>query len=721
MVHRDSCRQESSDAADRIGDGSTAPAPPEAVRIPFERTLWDDARLDHYQWLEDKESPEVRRHLEAENAYTEHVLGPVDDLRETLFAEIKSRIKETDLSVPVIQDQWAYYGRTVEGLAYPIHCRRPVPADVDLAGVELVAWLTDEEPFDEQVLLDENAEAEGRDFFDIGVFEVSPDHRLLLWAYDDAGDERFTAFVRDLETGADRKLDLDDISYGSAWALDNETFFYVRSDAANRPHQIWRHRVGASVDDDTLIFDEPDERFFVGVGRDKDDSFIHIGASSKITDEVWVIPADEPEKPPRVVAERRHGVEYGVSHHGDRFVVLTNDGAENFRVMTAPDDAPGPENWTELVAGHDTVTISDIDVNATFLTLFERVDGITRIRLRLWDDGRFVTIKQPEAVSTVGPGANPDYDTTTIRYGYSSMVTPPTLFLYDVATDERLLLKQQEVLGEFDSAGYRTDRIEAVGPDGVAVPISLVMRHDRSLTEPGPCVLYAYGSYEAAIDPTFSAIRLSLLDRGFVFAIAHVRGGGELGRRWYDDGKLANKPNTFRDVETAARRLVADGTTTAEQLVLRGGSAGGLMAGAVINQVPELFAGVVAQVPFVDVLTTITNPELPLTVTEWEEWGNPISDELIYRTMRSYSPIDNVTPRPYPSVLATAGLNDTRVSYWEAAKWVQELRRNTTSGKPILLWTDLDAGHGGPSGRYDAWRDEARVLAYVCWVCGLTE
>ncbi len=707
--------------SDRSDTSKSNGGPPVAARVPHERTLWDDTRVDHYQWLEDGESPEVLAHLKAENDHTEQALAPVADLRAALFDEIKGRIKETDLSVPVIIDDWAYYARTVEGRSYPIHCRRPVPGGEPLTGADLVTWLTDPEPADEQILLDENIEADGHDFFDIGVFEVSPDHRILLWAYDHSGDERFSAMVRDLESGADRELGVVDISYGSAWALDNETFFYVRSDAANRPHQIWRHRVGASVDDDTLVFTEPDERFFVGVGREKDDSFIQIGVSSKITDEVWVIPADAPATPPRVVAERRHGVEYGVSHHGDRFIVLTNDGAENFRVMSTPDDRTDPENWEELIPGHDTITISDIDVNRTFLTLFERVDGITRIRLRLWDDGRFVTIKQPEAVSTVGPGANPDYDTTMIRYGYSSMTTPSTLFLYDLMTDERHQLKQQEVLGGFDPAHYRTERIEAVGPDGVAVPVSLVMARNRSLTEPGPCVLYAYGSYEASIDPTFSAIRLSLLDRGFVFAIAHVRGGGELGRRWYEDGKLANKTNTFADVETAARRLIADGTTVPEQLVLRGGSAGGLMAGAVINRAPELFAGVVAQVPFVDVLTTISNPELPLTVTEWEEWGNPITDAEIYRVMRSYSPIDNIAPRPYPSILATAGLNDTRVSYWEAAKWVQELRRNTTSDRPILLWTDLEAGHGGPSGRYDAWRDEARVLAYICWVCGLHE
>ncbi len=707
-----------------VASDTAPPGPPEAARIPHERTLWSDTRVDHYQWLEDKSSPEVRGHLEAENAYTEAVLEPVAQLRETLYSEIKGRIKETDLSIPVIKDQWAYYSRTVEGQAYPIHCRRPVPPGTEASTADLVAWLTatatGPEPDDEQVLLDENTEAEGREFFDIGVFEVSPDHRRLLWAYDEAGDERFTALLRDLDTGDDHELGLTDISYGSAWALDNATFFYVRSDDANRPHQVWRHRVGRSAADDVMIIAEPDERFFVGVGRDKDDSYVHVGISSKITDEVWVIPADKPETPPRVLAPRRQGVEYGASHHGDHFVILTNDGAENFRVMTAPEYDAGPENWTVLIPGHDTITISDIDVNRSFLTLFERVEGITRIRLRRWTDGRFITIDQPEAISTVGPGSNPDYDTSLIRYGYTSMVTPPSLFLYDVDANERHLLKQQEVLGGFESADYRTERLQAVGDDGVAVPVSVVRRHDRSLNEPGPCVLYAYGSYEASVDPTFSASRLSLLDRGFVFAIAHVRGGGELGRRWYNDGKLTNKINTFADVEAAARMLIAAGATTAEQLVLRGGSAGGLMAGAVINRAPQLFAGVVAQVPFVDVLTTITNPDLPLTVTEWEEWGNPLADEIIYRTMRSYSPIDNVGHRPYPSVLATAGLNDTRVSYWEAAKWVQELRRNTTSGRPILLWTDLDAGHGGPSGRYDAWRDEARTLAYVCWVCAVT-
>jgi len=714
----------------RIGSMSLSPpptGPPLAARRPFDRTLWSDTRTDHYRWLEERESADVLAHLAAENNYTEALLAPVAALRETLFQEIKRRIKETDLSVAVVKDNWAYYGRTVEGMAYPIHCRRPVPASGPPTGPALIDWLAPSEvPTDEQILLDENAEAAGRDFFDIGIFEVSPDHRWLLWGYDDRGDERFRALLRDLESGKDTDLGLTDLGYGSAWGLDNETFFYLRNDQANRPFEVWRHRIGAGpvdgpedgAENDVLIYSEPDERFFVGVGREKDDSFIQISVSSKITDEIRVIPADRPETEPLVLAERRDGIEYAVSHHGSDWIILTNDGAENFRVMTAPETDPSPSNWQELIPGSETVTVMDVDVSRSFLILFERADGTTRLRLRRWSDGEVIAVEQPEEVSTSWPGANPDYESSVLRYGYSSMVTPATVFLYDPETGQREVLKQQEVLGGFDPDVYHTERRWAVGHDGVRIPTSMVWHRDRALADPGPCLLYAYGSYEASIDPTFSPIRLSLLERGFVFAIAHVRGGGELGRKWYRGGKLENKPNTFADVESVARMLIDDGVTSPGQLVLRGGSAGGLMAGAVINQSPELFAAVVAQVPFVDVLTTITNAALPLTVTEWEEWGNPIEDEAIYEVMRSYSPLDNVGPRPYPSVLATAGLNDTRVSYWEAAKWVQELRHQTTSGEPILLWTDLESGHGGPSGRYEAWREEARILAYILSIVG---
>ncbi|MEM7275264.1 MAG: S9 family peptidase, partial [Actinomycetota bacterium] len=581
-----------------------APTPPIARRDPVETTLWGETLVDPYRWLQDREATQVRDHLEAENRYTEVVLAPVADLREALFEEIKGRIKETDLSVPVTKNGWSYYSRTSEGSQYPLHCRRP-------AGASGVLDENTAAP-DEMVLLDENAEAGDAGFFDIGLFEVSPDHRYLLWGADRTGDERFSAVVRDLETGEDLDDGLADLSYGSAWATDNRTFFYVRPDDANRPFEIWRHVVGTPVEEDVLVHREEDERFWVGVGRDKDDRFIHIGCSSKVTDEVRVVPADRPTEAPRLLAERRQGVEYSPVHHGDRFVILTNDGAENFRVMTAPDDDARPELWTELVPASDSVTIADIDVSSHFLVLFERTEGTTRIRLRSWADGTESIVDQPEAVSTAWPGANPEYDASTLRYGYSSMVTPPSVFLLDTVTGERELLKQQEVLGDFDPARYDSARAWATSPDGTQVPISMVWHRERR-TGGGPCLLYAYGAYEASMDPTFSSVRLSLLDRGFTFAIVHARGGGEMGRQWYLDGKFERKQNTFTDVIAAARHLIAEGVTTTDGLVLRGGSAGGLMAGAVLNQAPELFRAVVAQVPFADALNTILDPTQPLT------------------------------------------------------------------------------------------------------------
>ncbi len=693
-----------------------------ARREPVETTVWGRTLTDHYRWLQDRDAAEVLEHLEAENRFTESVLAPVADLREQLYAEIKGRIKETDMSVPVVKDDWSYYTRTTEGEQYAVHCRRPA-ADLTSAGEVADPSPTSDtddakDESTEQVLLDENTEAGDSEFFDIGLFDVSPDHRLLLWGADRTGDERFTALVRDLATGEDRDDGLADLSYGSAWALDNEHFFYVRPDEANRPCEVWRHVVGRPVDEDVLVYREDDERFFVGVGRDKDDSFIHIASSSKVTDEVRVIPADQPLAEPRVIAGRRQGIEYSAAHADGRFVILTNDGAENFRVMTAPEDTPGPEHWNELVPEAADVTISDIDVSAHFLVLFERTEGTTRIRLRSWDDGTFTTVEQPESVSTTWPGANPDFAAKTLRYGYTSMVTPPSVFLLDTVTGERQLLKQQEVLGGFDPGDYTTTREWATAPDGTQVPISLVWRRDRA-EGPGPCVLYAYGAYEASMDPAFSAVRLSLLDRGFCFAIAHVRGGGEMGRQWYLDGKFEKKQNTFTDVIACARHLIDEGWTSPDHLVLRGGSAGGLMAGAVVNQAPELFAGIVAHVPFADALNTILDPSQPLTVTEWEEWGNPTESEAIFEAMLAYSPYDNVEAKEYPSIFATGGFHDTRVNYWEPAKWVQQLRHLSAGTAPILLWTDLGAGHGGPSGRYEAWHEEARILAYILWVVGL--
>ena len=702
--------------------------PPRAERRPVERAVWGESTIDDYGWLRNADDEAVLDHLRSENAYTEAVLAEVAALQEALYEEIRSRIKETDLSVPVRLDGWAYYGRTIEGAAYPVHCRRPVgPGDAEpLATTDP----SDEPPEDEIVLLDENVEAGDDDFFDVGPFDVSPDHGLLFWGWDRTGDERYTATVRDLATGADLDERLEDVSYSSAWALDNRTLFYVRPDHTNRPYQVWRHRLGSSQSDDVLVFTETDERFFVGVGLEKDQSFIQIGSSSKVTDEVWVIPADEPEAEPRLVAARREGVEYAVAHHGDRFVIRTNDrGHVDFTVMSAPDADPAAANWAPIdgltTAGDSAgdaapITLSGIDVSRDHLVLFERAGGSTRIRVKRWDDGTVTDIEQPETVSTVWPGANPEYESTRLRYGYGSMVSPTSVYSVDLETGEPpVLLKQQEVLGGYDASRYATDRRWATAPDGTRVPISIVWRRDRA-AEPGPCVLYAYGAYEASLDPTFSAARLSLLDRGFAFAIAHVRGGGEMGRRWYLDGKFDRKRNTFDDLIACARHLVDEGWTEPSSLVIRGGSAGGLTVGAALNAAPELFAAVVAEVPFVDVVNTMLDESLPLTVTEWEEWGNPAADEAAYRTMQAYAPYENVAEHAYPSVLATAGLHDTRVGFWEPAKWVQKLRDATTGDRPILLWTDLGAGHGGPSGRYDAWREEARILAYILWAVGLT-
>ncbi len=662
--------------------------------------MWGLTVIDEYAWLRDPEDPDVVAHLEAENAATEAALASTLELQEQLFEEIKARVKETDLSVPVVKDGWSYYVRTEEGQQYPIHCRRWVGSESEsVEGPEVV-------------MIDENTEAGDDDYFEIGVFEVSPDHRLLAWGCDRSGDEKFRLIFRDLETGQDLDDVISDVTYGSAWAVDNETLFYVRPDAANRPHQVWRHRLGTPVADDVLVYQEDDERFFCGVGRDKDDSFIYIGSSSSISDEVRLIPADAPESEPRIVEPRVDGLEYGVAHHRGDLLVITNDEATNFRIMTTPVDRPGREHWTELVAHRDDVMVTGFDMLGDHLVLFERTDGITRISTRRWSDGSTVVLEQPESVYTVWSGANPEPDTSVFRFGYSSMVSPAAVYTVDLETGDRVLLKETEVLGGFDRTQYDTDRLWATSHDGEQIPISLVWRRDRP-QGPGPCLLYGYGAYESSVDPTFSSSRLSLLDRGFVFAIAHVRGGGEMGRRWYLEGKTEHKANTFHDVIACARHLIDQGLTEPSKLALRGASAGGLLVGAVLNQAPEIFGAAVAQVPFVDVINTMLDATLPLTVTEWEEWGNPAASEAEYRTMSAYAPYENVAPRPYPAVLATGGLTDPRVGFWEPAKWVLRLREHTTSDRPVLLWTELGAGHGGPTGRYASWREEAKVLAFV--------
>jgi oligopeptidase B len=660
--------------------------------------------VDEWAWLRERDDPTVRAYLEAENAWTEAAMAHTEDLQERLFEEIKARIRETDLSVPVRKGSWWYYTRTEEGQQYPIHCRTPA-REGELEPAEDAV---------EQVMLDQNVAAGTSEYFAVGNFALTKDGRLLAWSSDTSGDEVYTMRFRDLATGEDLADEIPGTYYGSAWAGDNVTLFYVRPDTAKRPHQLWRHRLGTPPADDVLVHTEDDERFYLGVGMTKDERFIVLGLESKVTSEMRVLAADEPTGDFRVVEPRRQDVEYSIEHWHDRFFILTNaDGAENFALMEAPDTDPGRANWRARVAHRPDVKLSGIDVFDRYLVLFERSEGLRRIRVQAMATGDDHVIDQPEAVSTASGGTNPEFDSTILRYGYTSMVTPSTVFDYDMGTRERTLRKQQPVLGGYDPDDYVTERLWATADDGARVPISVVYRRGLERNGSAPALLYGYGSYEASMDPGFSSVRLSLLDRGLVFAIAHVRGGGEMGRRWYLQGKLLHKRTTFSDFVTCARHLVDEKWTSPERLAIRGGSAGGLLVGTVVNMAPELFGAVVAEVPFVDALNTILDPTLPLTVMEWEEWGNPVESAEVYRYMKDYAPYENVAARAYPPMLVTAGLNDPRVSYWEPAKWVAKLRATRTDANRLLLKTEMGAGHMGPSGRYDAWRDEAFVYAFL--------
>jgi oligopeptidase B len=672
--------------------------------------------IDEYSWLAAKEKPETLAFLEAENAYTQALTAGQAPLRDAIFGEIKARTQETDLSVPTRRGGWWYYSRTLEGKQYAVHCRRAVRPDD--SGPPLDG---DGGPLDgEEILLDGNELAAGQEFFSLGAFDVSPDGRLLAYSTDLVGSERFTMRVKDLVSGETAPDEIPGTFYGTAWSADGSALFYVTVDGAWRPYRVWRHLIGTPAAGDVIVFEEADERFWVGVRLTRSERFLVIAASSKLTSEAWLLDAAHPAGELTVVAPRRQGVEYEVEHQvtpdgTDRLLILHNDHAENFELAQAP--LADPTDWTPVVRHRADTRLLGVDAFAGHLVIHLRTDGLTGLRV-LRADGTRYEIAFPEPVYRVSPGANPEYRARAYRLGYGSLVTPDSVYDCDTETGELTLLRRRPVLAlpggaGYDPADYEQHRLWATAPDGTQVPISLVCRAGLLRDGNAPFVLYGYGSYEASIDPGFSIPRLSLLDRGFGYAIAHIRGGGELGRRWYDDGKMLHKINTFTDFVACARHLASEGWTSPPRLVARGASAGGLLVGAALNIAPDAFGGVVAQVPFVDALDNMLDPSLPLTVTEWEEWGDPLHDAEVYRYMKSYSPYENVaSDRDYPPVLAVTSLNDTRVLYTDPAKWIARLQAEARGG-PFLLRTEMAAGHGGRSGRYDAWHEEALVLAWI--------
>lgn len=710
----------------------TPPAgPPVAARRPVTTTHHGRTRTDDYEWLRAKDDPEVIGYLEAENDYTRVRTAHLADLRGQIFEEIKSRTLETDLSVPTRLRGYWYYGRSFEGRQYGASCRVPVPdPDAEDAWVPprpAEAARPDEPALPgEEVLLDLDALAEGHDFFSLGGSSVSPDDALLAFSTDVVGDERYTVRVKDLTTGELLPDELTGVLGGVTWGGTADHFYYVTTDETWRADKVWRHRLGSAQADDELVLHETDGRFWVGVGRTRSRRYVLVASSAKNTSEYHVLDATDPAAERWCFAPREEGVEYSLEHAviagEDTFLVLHNAAGPEFELATAPPRPTPRSEWRPLLAHDPEVRLEDVDAFATHLVVQQRAGGLPRVRiLDLGPDGVADdwVVEFPGELATTGAGSNPTFEQPTVRVGMTSLARPSSVYDVDVRTRRRTLLKQAPVLGGYDPSDYEEHRLWAPAPDGVRVPISLVVRKDaRPDGGPVPLLLYGYGAYEASIDPYFSVARLSLLDRGAAFAIAHVRGGGELGRRWYDDGKLDRKQHTFDDFVACARHLVATGWTTADRLVAEGASAGGLLVGAVANQAPDAFGGIVATVPFVDALTSMLDASLPLTVTEYDEWGNPEADPAAYELIASYAPYENVADLPYPPILAETSINDVRVLYVEPAKWVARLRA-TAPRADVLLKTEMAAGHGGVSGRYQAWHDRAFTLAWILDRMGL--
>jgi len=701
--------------------------PPAARRLPVVSTHHGETLTDDYAWIRAENWQEVmrqpdtlaghiRNHLEAENAYTKAMLADGEPLRETLFQEMKARLKEDDSQVPQPHGPYEYFPRFVKGGQYAQLCRMPRGGSAD----------------EVQVLLDGNKEAEGKSYWDLGATAHTGDHKLLAYATDDKGSELYTVRIRDLATGENLADEIPDTHGSLEWSRDGRTLFYIKVDEHQRPLFVYSHVLGTPVSQDKLVYEEKDSGFFVGLSSTQSQKFILIDIHDHETSEVHLIDADEPNAVPRIVAPRRFGHQYSVEHHWSVLIITTNSGeAEDFRVVTTPVHATSEENWREIVPHKPGRLILDVGVYNHFMTRLEREDSLPRIVVTPITKGIVVdrdlldlsgehTIAFAEEAYALGLSSGYEFDTTRIRFTYSSMTTPAETYDYDMATRERTLRKRQEIPSGHNPADYVTRRLLAPAKDGALVPVTLLYKKTTPLEGSAPLFLYGYGAYGIAMPASFSTARLSLVDRGFIFAIAHIRGGKDKGYRWYTDGKMKKKKNTFTDFIAAGEHLVAEGFTQRGRIVANGGSAGGMLMGAIANMAPDLFLAIIADVPFVDVLNTMLDKDLPLTPPEWPEWGNPLASKDDFDYIRSYSPYDNVEAKDYPHILALAGLTDPRVTYWEPAKWIAKLRALNTSDNLVLLKTNMGAGHGGASGRFDGLKDTAFNYAFALKVAGTT-
>ena len=674
--------------------GQASPSPPTARKVAKVEVVHGEKRQDDYFWLRRKDDPQVRAYLDSENAYTDSLMKPTEPLQEALYSEMLGRIKETDLTVPYRKGAFLYYSRTEKGKQYPIHCRREGTLDAP-----------------EEMMLDANELARGEKFFAIGDLDVSDDGNLLAYSTDVTGFREYTLFVKDLRTGAlapERFLKVSSV----AWAADNRTFFYVVDDAAKRPYRLYRHTLGSDPASDPLLYEEKDEKFTLEISRSRSRAYLFLDSSSHTSSEVRYLGAKDPAGELRLVAPREKDREYEVDHRLGAFFLRINDTGRNFRVVMTSVEDPRRENWKEIVRERDDVMIEGLEVFAGHLVLLERQDGLRQFRVMPFSTGTFHRIDLPEPVYAAFSAENVEFDTNVFRFRYQSLVTPESVFDYDMDKRERKLLKRTEVLGGYDPSRYISERLHAKAPDGTLVPISIVYRKDAKHDGSSPLLLTGYGSYGVPNNPTFSSNRVSLLDRGVVVAIAHVRGGGEMGKKWHDQGRMFAKRNTFTDFIAIAEHLIREKWTSADRLAIEGGSAGGLLVGAVVNMRPDLFHVAITRVPFVDVLNTMLDPTLPLTVGEFEEWGDPRIREQ-YEYMRSYSPYDNIAARDYPAMLVKTSFNDSQVMYWEPAKYVARLRATKTDSNPLVFKVNMAGGHGGSSGRYDKLREAAFDYAFL--------